>query len=56
MHRHFFRKLAQNREYIQIFCNDRRNPFLFACRQWYLYNNPRGFCSILTFIRIQIIV
>ena len=41
MHRQFFRKLAQNREYIQTFCNDRRNPFHFACRQWYSYNNPQ---------------
>ena len=29
----FFRKLAQNHEYIQLYCNDRRNPFHFACRQ-----------------------
>ena len=41
MHRQFFRTLAQNREYIQTFCNDRRNPFHFACRQCYLYNNPQ---------------
>ena len=41
MHRQFFRKLAQNRDYIQTHCNDRRNPFRFACRQWYLYNNPQ---------------
>ena len=41
MHRHFFRKLPQNREYIQTFCNDRRNIFQFACRQWYSYNNPQ---------------
>ena len=34
-HRHFFRKLAQNPDYIQTFCNDRRNAFLFASRQWY---------------------
>ena len=43
MHRHFFRKLAQNPEYIQTHCNDRRNPFRFACCQWYLYSNPQ--CS-----------
>ena len=35
MHRHFSRKLAQNPEYIQTFCNDRRIPLHFACRQWY---------------------
>ena len=37
----FFRKFPQNRDYIQTFCSDRRNPFHFACRQWYLYNNPQ---------------
>ena len=36
LHRQFFRKLAQNRDYIQTHCNDRRNPFQFACRQWYI--------------------
>ena len=41
MHRQFFRKLSQNRDYIQTHCNDRRNPFPFACRQWYLYKNPQ---------------
>ena len=40
MHRHFFRKLAQNCDYIQTHCNYRRNPLHFACRQWYSYNNP----------------
>ena len=38
--RQFFRRITQNREYIQTFCNDRRNPFHFACRQWYSYNIP----------------
>ena len=52
MHRQFF----SNRDYIRTFCNDRRNPFHFACRQWYLYNNPQNRCSILTRIRIQILV
>ena len=41
MHRHFFRKLAENPEIIQFFCNDKRKPFHFACRQWYSYNNPQ---------------
>ena len=27
-------------DYIQTFCNDRRNPFDFACRKWYLNNIP----------------
>ena len=40
LHRHFFSKLTQNRDYIQTHCNDRRNTFHFACRQWYSYNNP----------------
>ena len=40
-HRLFFRKLSQNRYYIQTFCNNTRNAFHFACRQWYLYNNPQ---------------
>ena len=34
MHRHFFRKISQNPEYIQTHCNDRRNSFQFACRRW----------------------
>ena len=34
-HRQLFRKLAQSHDYNQTFCNDRRNPFNFACRQWY---------------------
>ena len=41
LHRQFFRKISQNRDYIQTHCNDRRNPFHFACRQWYSYNNPQ---------------
>ena len=40
-HKKFLLKSSQNKEYIQTFCNDRRNPFPFACRQWYLYNNPQ---------------
>ena len=30
MHRHFFKKLQQNPEFIQTLCDDRRNPFHFA--------------------------
>ena len=40
LHRQFFIKISHNRDYIQTYCNDRRNFFHFACRQWYLYNNP----------------
>ena len=36
----FINKISQNHDYIQKFCNDRRNPFHFACHQWYSYNNP----------------
>ena len=41
MHRHFFRKLSQNSEHVQIRCNILNNPFHFACRKWYLYKNPQ---------------
>ena len=37
---HFFRKLACNHNYILTHCNDLRNTFHFACRQWYSFNNP----------------
>ena len=39
-HRLFFR-ISQNHDFFQTFCNDRRNPFHFACRQWHSYNNPQ---------------
>ena len=32
--------ILHNRDYIQSHCNDYRNTFHFACRQWYSYNNP----------------
>ena len=35
LHRQFFIKLLKNRDYIQTHCNDRRNTFHFACRQWF---------------------
>ena len=41
LHRQFFIKISQNHDYIQTHCNDRRNSFHFACRQWYSNNNPR---------------
>ena len=40
LHRCFFIKLLKNRDYIQTHCNNHRNTFQFACRQWYSYNNP----------------
>ena len=32
MHRQFFKILSQNRDYVQTHCNDRNNPFHFACQ------------------------
>ena len=52
----FFRRISQNIEYFQFFCNDRRNPFHFACRQWFLYNISQWFCRKFARIRIQKIV
>ena len=53
MHRHIFKILSQNRDYVQTHCNDRNDTFHFACRKWYLYKNPRCLYSIITRIRIQ---
>ena len=39
LHRQFFKILSRNRNYIQNYCDNRRNPFHLACRQWILYNN-----------------
>ena len=41
LYRPFFMNISHNREYIKTHCNDRRIAFHFACRQWYLYNNPQ---------------
>ena len=41
MHRHFFKMLSEFLEYVQTHCNNRRKPFHFACRKWYLYNIPQ---------------
>ena len=41
LHRQFFIKISQNRDYTQTHCNDRRNLSHFACRQWYSYKNPQ---------------
>ena len=46
MQRQFF----QNREYIQTHCIDRRNPFHFACRQWYSYNNTYTYNFMYTLV------
>ena len=40
LHYRFFINLSKNRDYIRTHCNDLNNPFHFACRQWFLYNNP----------------
>ena len=40
LHCRFFKMLSRNRVYIQTHCNDINNPFHFACRQWYSFNNP----------------
>ena len=34
-HKQFFRKLSQNPDYFQTHCNDRNNPFHFACQKWF---------------------
>ena len=39
MSKTIFRKISQNRDYIQTHCNNRRNSFHFACCQWYSYVN-----------------
>ena len=31
--------ILHNHDFIQTYCNNRRNTFHFACRQWYSYNN-----------------
>ena len=36
MPRQFFETLSQSRDYVQTHCNDRNNPFHFACRKWIL--------------------
>ena len=56
MHRQFFRKISQNRDYIQTYCNDRRNPFEFVCRQRYnyRYSNTNTKIFICTHILVSI--
>ena len=41
MHRHFYRKLSRNRDFVQTHCNNLNTPFHFACRKKYSYNNPQ---------------
>ena len=36
MHRQFFRIISRNHEFVKTHCNDKHNPFQFACRKWYL--------------------
>ena len=42
--------LFHNRDSIQTYCNDRRNTFHFACRQWYTYMNSNKNNSIFILI------
>ena len=30
----FFRRISENKEYVENFCNDRNIPFQFACQKW----------------------
>ena len=34
MHRQFFKILSRNHDYVQNHCDDRNNPFHFACQTW----------------------
>ena len=54
-HRIFRKRISQNKEYIENFCNDLNHPFHFARRKGFSYNNPQKCCSILILIQIQII-
>ena len=38
IHRQFFRKRTQTREYVETYCIVLHNPFQFARRKWYLDN------------------
>ena len=37
-HRLIFRRISQNKEHIENFCSDLKNPFHFASRKWYSDN------------------
>ena len=30
----YFRRISENKEYVENFCKDRNNPFHFACQTW----------------------
>ena len=53
LHRHFLKISCHNPEYVKNHCKDRNNPFHFACRKWYSYNNPQCSYSIITPIQIN---
>ena len=53
MRRQFLKIIFPIPEYVQTHCNDKRNPFRFACRKWYLYNLPQRWYSIITPIQLQ---
>ena len=40
----FSKRISQNEENIENFCNDLNNPFRFACRKWYLDNQRLQNC------------
>ena len=46
-HRLIFRRISQNKEYIENFCNDLNNPFHFACRKLYSDNQTLQNCIYL---------
>ena len=46
IHRQLFKKLSQNLEHFQTHCNNRNNPFRFASRNCYLYNNYKNSYTI----------
>ena len=33
-HTQLFRVISKNRDFVDNFCNDRNNPFHFACQKW----------------------
>ena len=52
MHPHFLRKLSQNHEYVKTHCNDRNNPFHFACRKLYSYNIPQSNLQLMQSFKV----
>ena len=53
-----FQTNSQNPDYKKTHCFDRKNPFQFSIRQWYMYKNPQRGDSIITPIQklLQIII